>query len=74
MALYGCEATAWPKATGRQVGAEALSVLLGARATMRAPELAWAAIEGIEPQPWWYYCGESRQSKDGLRRTTPICP
>eukprot|EP00969_Alexandrium_andersonii_P268943 11886955-Alexandrium_andersonii.AAC.1 len=49
MALYGCEATAWPRAIGKQVGAQTLNVLLGARATMRAPELAWAAIEGVEP-------------------------
>eukprot|EP00969_Alexandrium_andersonii_P087279 3850277-Alexandrium_andersonii.AAC.1 len=49
MAVYGCEATAWSKAIGRQVAAQALNVLLGAHATMRAPELAWAAIEGIEP-------------------------
>eukprot|EP00969_Alexandrium_andersonii_P087799 3872787-Alexandrium_andersonii.AAC.1 len=49
MALYDCEATAWPKAIGKQVGAQAQNVLLGAHSTARAPELAWAAIEGIEP-------------------------
>eukprot|EP00969_Alexandrium_andersonii_P340994 15072497-Alexandrium_andersonii.AAC.1 len=35
MALCSCEATAWPKAVGKQVAAQALNVLLGARAAMR---------------------------------------
>eukprot|EP00969_Alexandrium_andersonii_P007527 327267-Alexandrium_andersonii.AAC.1 len=49
MVLYGCESTAWPRASGKQVAAQALNVLLGAHSTMRALELAWAAVEGIEP-------------------------
>eukprot|EP00969_Alexandrium_andersonii_P218544 9653486-Alexandrium_andersonii.AAC.1 len=49
MALYGCKATAWPKAQGKQLAAQALNLLLGSHSTSRAPELAWLTIEGIEP-------------------------
>eukprot|EP00969_Alexandrium_andersonii_P131913 5833534-Alexandrium_andersonii.AAC.1 len=49
MALYGCEATAWPKAQGKRLAAQALNLFLGSHSTLRAPELAWLTIGGIEP-------------------------
>eukprot|EP00969_Alexandrium_andersonii_P289284 12786611-Alexandrium_andersonii.AAC.1 len=49
MALYGCEATAWPRARGKQLAAQALNLLLGSYSTLRTPELAWLTIGGIEP-------------------------
>ena len=48
MATYGCEATAWPRAQARQLSAQALNILLGAHSTLRAPELAWASLPGLE--------------------------
>eukprot|EP00969_Alexandrium_andersonii_P105402 4650717-Alexandrium_andersonii.AAC.1 len=49
MALYGCEATVWPKAQGKQLGAQALNLLLGSHSTLGAPELPWLTVGGIEP-------------------------
>eukprot|EP00969_Alexandrium_andersonii_P252033 11139204-Alexandrium_andersonii.AAC.1 len=49
MAVYGCEATACPKAQGKQLAAQALNLVLGSHSTLRAPELAWLTAGGIEP-------------------------
>eukprot|EP00969_Alexandrium_andersonii_P082328 3628744-Alexandrium_andersonii.AAC.1 len=49
MALYGCGATAWPTAQGKQLAAQAFNLLLCSHSTLRAPELAWLTIGGIEP-------------------------